>query len=251
MSSRIGRAATRPVSLPMVPRPVAMVARSLAMVTSILALLVASGIGSGPPARAQTAAPAPQSGQRIAPAAPPSVDTASYDLAARWDPTANQIEGTATITYRNHSADTLGEIWLKLYLNAFRSEDTQWMREASGAHRENSYDPMQPGWIHLERLRLADTGEDLLPASIDPDATVLRVPLPAARTIEPGETIRFEVAWTSQLPRVFARTGVAGTFVMAGQWYPKLAVYDRGAWDSEPWHANSEFFADFGSYNLT
>jgi aminopeptidase N len=49
---------------------------------------------------------------------------------------------------------------------------------------------------------------------------------------------------------VFARTGTSGDFVMAGQWYPKLAVYDRGAWDTEPWHANSEFFADFGSYTL-
>ena len=47
-----------------------------------------------------------------------------------------------------------------------------------------------------------------------------------------------------------ARTGVADDYVMAGQWYPKLAVYDRGAWDIEPWHANSEFFADFGSYTL-
>src|SRR3954454_9344591 len=147
MSSRIGRAVTRSVSL--------------ATVASVLALLVASCFASGLTARAQTATPAVQPGQPVAPAAPASVDTASYDLAARWDPTANQIDGTATITYRNHSADTLGEIWLKLYLNAFRSEDTQWMREASGAHRENSYDPMQPGWIHLERLRLADTGEDL------------------------------------------------------------------------------------------
>ena len=90
----------------------------------------------------------------------------------------------------------------------------------------------------------------MLPASIDLDTTVLRVPLPAARAIRPDETVRLDVAWTSQLPRVFARTGVAGDFVMAGQWYPKLAVYDRGAWDTEPWHANAEFFADFGSYTL-
>lgn len=188
--------------------------------------------------------------QGSGPAAPASVDTASYDLTANWSSSVNQIAGTATITYRNHSADTLGELYLKLYLNAFRSEDTLWMRESNGQHRGSDYDPHQPGWIRLERLRLLDTGEDVLPASIDPDATVLRVPLPAARAIRPDETVRLDVAWTSQLPRVFARTGVAGDFVMAGQWYPKLAVYDRGAWDTEPWHANAEFFADFGSYSL-
>jgi hypothetical protein len=188
--------------------------------------------------------------QAVPQARPASVDTASYDLDARWDAATNQIHGSATVTYRNVSSDSLDELWLKLYLNAFHDRDTLWMRESSGEHRGSDYDPSQPGWIRLERLSLLDTGEDVLPASIDPTATVVQVPLPAARAVGPGETVRLAVTWTSQLPRVFARTGVAGSFVMAGQWYPKLAVYDRGAWDTEPWHANAEFFADFGSYTL-
>lgn len=223
--------------------------RALSRVLALLVVLVQLWCGAGPSAAyAQSAAPLSpaQPGQ----AAAAHVDTASYDLTARWDRATNQINGTATITYHNYSTDALSEIWLKLYLNAFRSEDTPWMREASGEHRGSEYDPSQPGWIQLERLRLADTGEDILPPSVDPQATTLRVPLPTARTVGAGETVRFEVAWTSQLPRVFARTGVAGDYVMAGQWYPKLAVYDRGAWDTEPWHANAEFFADFGSYSL-
>lgn len=220
------------------------------MTAVLLAGLVVSVAGTTVPLHAQATQPLPPPGRPAAPAAPASIDTASYDLEARWDAATNQIRGTATITYRNRSADTLGEVWLKLYLNAFRDENTVWMREAGGAHRGSDYDPRQPGWIRLERLQLLDTGEDVLPAEIDPAATVLRVPLPTARAIEPGATIRFAVTWTSQLPQVFARTGVAGDFVMAGQWYPKLAVYDRGAWDAEPWHANAEFFADFGSYTL-
>jgi Peptidase family M1 domain len=224
--------------------------RALVVAATILIGLTVGLAGPIVPTHAQTAPPAPPQAP-ARPAAPASVDTASYDLDARWDASSSQIHGAATITYRNHSADTLGEVWLKLYLNAFRDPNTPWMREASGAHRGSSYDPRQPGWIRLERLQLLDTGEDLLAGSIDPTATVLRVPLPTARAIGPGETVRFAVAWTSQLPRLFARTGVAGDFVMAGQWYPKLAVYDRGAWDTEPWHANAEFLADFGSYSLT
>src|SRR5258706_1016522 len=38
---------------------------------------------------------------------------------------------------------------------------------------------------------------------------------------------------------------------MVGQWYPKMVVYDRGHWDTEPWHANAEFFHDFGSYDVS
>jgi hypothetical protein len=190
-------------------------------------------------------APSPGVAQEAAPA---RTDTASYDLEARWDPDAKQIRGRAMTVYRNPSSDTLNELWLKLYLNAFRSEDTVWMREAGGEHRGSDYDRDSPGWIRLERLWLTDTGEDVLPADAATTETVLRVPLP--RPLAPGETVRVLAEWTAQLPRVFARTGFAGDFVLAGQWYPKLAVYDRGAWDREPWHANAEFFADFGTYTL-
>jgi hypothetical protein len=228
--------------------------RSPVVAIVIVAGLLAALAGPSVPSHAQTstpAAPPPVAPTTpVAPAAPASVDTTSYDLVARWDASTRQVHGTATITYRSSSPYVLGEVWFKLYLNAFQSPNTLWMREATGVHRGSTYDPREPGWIRLERLQIVDTGEDVLPPNVDPAATVLRVPLPAARAIQPGETIRFEVAWTSQLPRVFARTGVAGDFVMAGQWYPKLAVYDRGMWDTEPWHANAEFFADFGSYTL-
>jgi aminopeptidase N len=30
-----------------------------------------------------------------------------------------------------------------------------------------------------------------------------------------------------------------------------MAVYDRGHWDTEPWHANAEFFNDFGNYDVS
>lgn len=218
-----------------------------ALLAALFAAFVAGLWNPPPPAGAQSSPAAPASSK---PAAAASIDTASYELEARWDAENRQIHGAGTIVYRNNSSDKLDQVWLKLYLNAFANDQTPWMREAAGRHRGSAYDPNRPGWIRLERLRLADTGEDLLPASVDPLATTLQIPLPMARAIQPGETVRIEVTWTSQLPDVFARTGVADTFVMAGQWYPKLAVYDRGAWDTEPWHANAEFFADFGSYSL-
>ena len=45
------------------------------------------------------------------------------------------VSGTARITYQNPSQDTLGEIWLRLYLRAFSSTDTTWMRESGGQLR--------------------------------------------------------------------------------------------------------------------
>lgn len=164
------------------------------------------------------------------------------------DPAARTVAGTERITYTNPSGDTLDEVWLRLYLRAFNSPDTVWMRESKGDSRGFAFNAGAPGNITVSRLAL--DGVDLLATASITD-TLMRVPLP--RSLAPGASLSLDVAWTSQLPRVFARTGYGGrdnTFFMVGQWYPKLAVYDRGRWDTEPWHANSEFFNDFGRYDV-
>lgn len=191
------------------------------------------------------AAPRPITpGERLAHAS----TVASYNLDVTLDPAARAVRGQGTITYANPSPETLRELWLRLYLKAFSADDTLWMREAGGNHRGFSAEDTR-GDISVTRLAVSG-GADLLPTSTITD-TLLRAPLPAP--LAPGQQVTLDVAWESRLPRVFARTGYGGrddTFFMVGQWYPKLAVYDRGRWDTEPWHANSEFFHDFGRYEV-
>jgi hypothetical protein len=184
--------------------------------------------------------------QAQGPAGGPQSDVASYQIQVTLDPQSKQLHGSERITYRNPSPNALGELWFHLYLNAFRSPDTQWLQESGGGHR--GFAAEEPGWIKVESLALAGGQPLSLPDGGDTPDTIARVALP--QPLGPGQTLTLDATWTSQLPRVFARTGFAGDFFMVGQWYPKLAVYDRGQWDSEPWHANSEFFADFGNYDL-
>jgi hypothetical protein len=66
------------------------------------------------------------------------------------------------------------------------------------------------------------------------------------------------LAFTSRLPRVFARTGYRDDFYLVGQWFPKLGVYEpagmrgreTGGWNCHQFHATSEFYADFGRYEV-
>jgi hypothetical protein len=177
-------------------------------------------------------------------------DVASYHMEVRLDPAAKTVSGTERITYRNPSPDTLRELWLRLYLRAFSSTNTIWMQESGGEMRGYALDPANLGDITVSSLSLAD-GPDLL-ASTSVTDTLMRVPLPAP--LGPGQAVELDAQWTSKLPRVFARTGYGGrddTFFMVGQWYPKMAVYHQGRWDTEPWHANAEFFHDFGDYDVS
>jgi hypothetical protein len=64
--------------------------------------------------------------------------------------------------------------------------------------------------------------------------------------------------FVAQLPKVFARTGYRGRYLLAGQWFPKIGVWesvgDRHAtepgWNCHQFHSTSEFYADFGRYEV-
>ena len=88
------------------------------------------------------------------------------------------------------------------------------------------------------------------------DRTVARYPLP--RPLGPGEWVELEIEFGAQLPQIFARTGAHRDFVLGGQWFPKIGVFedagDRGraqpGWNVHQFHADSEFFADFGDWDV-
>jgi len=70
------------------------------------------------------------------------------------------------------------------------------------------------------------------------------------RTVAPGESIGVEMAWTSKVPRTFARTGVVGNFYFVAQWFPKIGVLQESGWNCHQFHLTTEFFSDFGTYDV-
>src|SRR5262249_10589403 len=81
------------------------------------------------------------------------------------------------------------------------------------------------------------------------DKTVARLPLD--RSLAPGDSMILRIEFEDKLPEPpVARTGVKKEFLFAGQWFPKAGVYIDGAWNCHQFHALTEFFADFGVYNV-
>jgi hypothetical protein len=80
------------------------------------------------------------------------------------------------------------------------------------------------------------------------DRTVMVVPLPSP--VAPGETVNVDIEWTAQVPRTFARTGAIGDFFFLAQWFPKIGVLEDAGWNCHQFHAGTEFFADYGVYDV-
>ncbi len=188
-------------------------------------------------------------------AAPLTKPIASYQISCRLDAEKKVVEGTELLTWTNTTRNPASTLQFHLYLNAFRNTLSTFWRESRGSHRNN---PLPDSWgsIELTRMTLAD-GTDLLAALsyISPDdgnphdRTSAEVQLP--RPVAPGETISVSIDFRSLLPRVSTRTGWKGDFFLVGQWFPKIAVLEEKGWNCHQFHGLSEFFADFGDYDVS
>lgn len=192
----------------------------------------------------------------------------SYRIEATLHPSARMIQGRETITWRNESHQPVGDLWFHLYLNAYKNNRTTLMREAGPEEqRRKPLTKREWSWIDVEAIRTAE-GEDLKPSmefvrpdDANPDdETVMRVTLPAP--VPPAGSVSVEVAWTGRFPEGFtARNQAKDDFFMGVQWFPKLGVFEeervRGkgtgkwGWNCHQFHASSEFYADYGAYDVS
>jgi hypothetical protein len=178
-----------------------------------------------------------------------------YRIQVKLDPEKKTLAGRETVGWLNDSSVPVSELQFHLYLNAFQNNRSTFMKEGGGIHRGFKIDEKNWGYIKVKEFRLQE-GEDLTSRMefIQPDdgnaddQTVMRVPLPAP--VLPQERIGLEVEFEAKLPRVFARSGFFGDFYMVGQWFPKLGVNQEGVWNCHQYHENSEFFADYGVFEV-
>jgi hypothetical protein len=54
-----------------------------------------------------------------------------------------------------------------------------------------------------------------------------------------------------QIPTHFDRLGRSGSHYSISQWYPKIVVYDSRGWRLDPFHYFSEFYGEFGTYDVS
>jgi hypothetical protein len=216
------------------------------------------GLALGAVALAETpsAAPSPAPAAGEEPMREHADGVVDYTFHAVLDVPQHTVHGDGTIVWRNRSSVAVSELWLHLYLNAFKNERTAFLRAPVGSGRGTA--PVSDwGYIDVRKLVARELdGADLWPGAdkTSPgdaeDETDIRVPLP--RPVPPGEALTLDTAWDARLPSVVERTGHYGDFHMVAQWFPKIARLEpTGEWRHFPFYHLSEFYADFGTYDVT
>jgi len=168
---------------------------------------------------------------------------ASYDIAARIDPAAHRVDGSARITYQNNSPDTLRNLHIDLLQDY----------HASGAVR---FEPAEiTGGVELKSVTVA--GVQLGTEGRGPRYRVIgtRLVILPPTPVCPGQSVSLAIDYDFTVPKsgLDGRMGYDGADLMyVAYWYPQMTVYDDiVGWHPDPFVGTTEFYADFADYHYT
>src|SRR5579862_409685 len=185
---------------------------------------------------------------------PLSTRIVAYHIEAKLDPATHKITASETLLYHNLTGQPQQEFPFHLYLNAFQRQST-FMAETRLHNFDYQWKEKNYGAINISSISAEGMG-DLTSTMhfIQPDDnntadhTVMQVKLPHA--VAAGADVTFKISFEDTMPEVVARTGYKRDFFMVGQWFPKVGVWWKGAWNCHQFHNNTEFFADFGTFDV-
>ncbi len=197
----------------------------------------------------------------------PVSDTVSenvhYRLKVKLDPKAKTIDGSLVLTYTNNSPDEISELQFHLYMNAFKHENTTFAIERGNLVDAGTADEHSYGYVDINELEF--NGRHALDRLqyIQPDdgnvhdQTVASISLD--EPLQPGSSMDIKCRFITKLPKAIDRTGFHKNTFFAAQWFPKLGVWEtagfhgreEAGWNCHQFHAVSEFYADFGLYDVS
>jgi hypothetical protein len=244
---------------------------------AVLSLLVMShGAKAGTPAQAMTAAapattPAasstaadggalsiPDTTLAINSDKPMSERVVHYEIDAKYDAGTHTVNATEVLTYHNLTGQALDHFPFHLYQNAFQPKATFVSEAKLVGSRDTAYAKWEDkdyGSEDIKSIEVVGQGDQTSQLQyIQPDdgnkddKTV--VDLHLSKPVAPLAYVQFKIAFQTKFPETQARSGWKRDFVLGGQWFPKVGVFWHGAWNCHQYHNTTEFFADFGVFDV-
>jgi len=189
---------------------------------------------------------------------PMSERVVHYEIDAKYDAATHTIDATEVLTYHNLTGQALDHFPFHLYQNAFQPKATFVRDSKLMGSRDTGYAKWEDKFYGSEDIKSIElVGQGDLTSQLQyiapddgnkDDKTVVDLHVP--KPIAPGAYAQFKIAFKTKFPETQARSGWKRDFVLGGQWFPKVGVWWHGAWNCHQYHNTTEFFADFGVFDV-
>ena len=174
----------------------------------------------------------------------------NYKISVSLNDKKHSLSATIEIEYINRSSDTLSEIWFHLWPNAYKDRNSALCKQMVLNGDAALYFAKEEDRGYIDSLQFTANDENILWSydSLNKDIALLQLKNP----LLPGNRVIIKTPFYVKLPSAsFSRLGHIGQAYAITQWYPKPAVYDQQGWHAMPYLNIGEFYAEFGSYDVT
>ena len=182
-----------------------------------------------------------------------------YTMDVKLDVETNIVGGSEILEWRNTTGRYQNQFPFHLYHNAWKNNRSTFAKESGYNLRGRMMKDEDYGYTNVKRVVLLDTrGETDITNTfqyIQPDdnntddQTVFQITTP--RAVPPNGLLRLRIEFETKQPIPIARTGAIRDYHFVVQWFPKIGVWWKGAWNCHQFHATTEFFANFGVYDVS
>jgi hypothetical protein len=171
-----------------------------------------------------------------------------YDMNVLLIDSINFLSGNSEVTYQNNSPDTLTEIWVHLWPNAYSSTSTAFAKQQLNMGSTSFYYSTEDekGWIECKSAVNDDSLAKLSPDANNPDYAKISLENP----LLPGTTLKLKFEFDVKIPGRFSRFGHNKQSYQITQWFPKIAMYDVNGWHPMSYVDMGEFYDNFGDYRV-
>jgi hypothetical protein len=168
-----------------------------------------------------------------------------YNIQVTLRDSQNVLSGFETISYYNNSPDTLKEVIMHLWPNAYLNTETPFAKQQIENGKTEFYHASKTERGKLDSLNFRVDGQRVKTEFVlgyEVAKLILDKP------ILPGQKVEISTPFRVKMPKVFSRLGEENMLFCVTQWYPKPAVYDVNGWNPMPYLDQGEFYSEYGKF---
>lgn len=172
-----------------------------------------------------------------------------YEIDVTLNDKEHLLTGYEKFEYVNNSPDTLHEIMIHLWPNAYKNSRTAMAKQK---FRDGDYFMLwapqkDRGYIDSLDFKLNNQKVEWQFYQDYEDIAILFID----EGLLPGKSVTISTPFKVKLPSgSISRLGHVGESYQITQWYAKPAVYDQQGWHEMPYLTQGEFYSEYGSYDV-
>lgn len=174
----------------------------------------------------------------------------NYKIDVKLDDNIHRISGFESFEYINNSPQSLSEIYIHIWPNAYKNDQTALGKQGylDGDQQLRYGNDSIKGWIDSLDFKIGGFAINWEYVENNIDICKITLPVP----LKTGESVTITTPFRVQLPSgSISRLGHIGQSYQITQWYPKPAVFDKNGWHAMPYLNQGEFYSEYGSFDVS